>query len=64
MAIIMQSFALKGIEAYSVEVEVGIGYGKPMFSIIGLADQAIREACERIKAAIIHIGYNIPVFVN
>ena len=60
MAIIMQSFALKGIEAYSVEVEVSIGYGKPMFSIIGLADQAIREACERIKAAIIHIGYNIP----
>lgn len=53
MAIIMQSFALKGIEAYSVEVEVSIGYGKPMFSIIGLADQAIREACERIKAAII-----------
>jgi magnesium chelatase family protein len=31
-----------------------------MFSIVGLADQAIREACERIKAAIIHIGYNIP----
>lgn len=32
----------------------------PVFSIIGLADQAIHEACERIKAAIIHIGYNIP----
>ena len=39
----MQSFALKGIEAYSVEVEVSTSYGKPMFSIIGLADQVKEE---------------------
>ena len=52
MTTMMQSFALKGIDAFPVEIEVSTRYGKPSFSIIGLADQAIREARERIKAAI------------
>lgn len=60
MASIINSFAISGIEGYLVEIETDTIYGQPSISIIGLGDRAIKEASERIQAAIIHEGYEFP----
>lgn len=60
MASIINSFAISGIEGYTVEIETDTIYGQPSISIIGLGDRAIKEASERIHAAIIHEGYEFP----
>lgn len=41
-----------GIESYKVEVEVDVGNGLPIFNIVGLADVAISESKERVRAAL------------
>jgi len=53
MASVIQSFATSGVEGYMVEVEVQTIYGQPSISIIGLGDRAIKEASERIQAALV-----------
>ncbi len=60
MASIINSFAISGIEGYLVEIETDTIYGQPLISIIGLGDRAIKEASERIEAAIIHERYEFP----
>jgi len=52
--------ALMGIDAYGVEVEVDISRGLPNFNIVGLPDTAVREAKERITAAIKNSQFNFP----
>ena len=45
------SAAVFGIDAYLVEVEVGVGPGQAgTLSVVGLPDNAVRESRERIKA--------------
>ena len=53
--------ALMGIQAYLVEVEVDISRGLPNFNIVGLPDTAVREAKERITAAIKNSQFNFPL---
>lgn len=60
MATIINCFAIAGIEGYVVEIETDTIFGQPSVSIIGLGDQAIKEAGERIRASIIHEGYEFP----
>lgn len=60
MAAITKSFALTGIDGYPVEIETDTIYGQPSISIIGLGDLAIKEASDRIQAAIIHENYDFP----
>lgn len=48
----VKSLAFLGIEGYVVEVEVYLSRGLPGFEIVGLPDTAVREARERVKAAI------------
>lgn len=60
MTIIIKSFALTGVNAYNIDVEVNTYFGQPGISIIGMADQSIKEASERIKAAIVSSGYDYP----
>ena len=60
MASIINSFAISGIEGYLVQIETDTIYGQPSISIIGLGDRAIKEASERIQAAIIHEKYEFP----
>lgn len=60
MASIINSFSISGIDGYKVEIETDTIYGQPSISIIGLGDRAIKEASERIQAAIIHEGYEFP----
>ena len=44
--------ALDGIEAPPVTVEVHLGNGLPQFHLVGLADTEVREARDRVRAAI------------
>ena len=60
MATIVKSFAIAGIEGYPVEIETDTIFGQPCISIIGLGDQAVKEAGERIQASIIHNAYEFP----
>ena len=46
------SNAVNGIDGYLVEVEIDLSQGLPTFNIVGLPDTAVREAKERVKAAI------------
>ena len=56
----VNTLALTGIEAKSVMVEVDIQSGLPAFEIVGLASVAIKEARERVRAAIKNSGFKFP----
>ena len=60
MATVVKSFSIQGIDAYPVDIEIKIMEGQPMISIIGLGDQAVKEAAERIQSAIDESGYVFP----
>ena len=55
------SCALVGLEGATVEVEVDISPGLPVFTIVGLPDAAVQEARERVRAAIRNSGFNFPL---
>jgi len=52
--------ALHGIEACQVDVQVRLSSGLPSFSIVGLADKAVVESRERVRAALSAIGLALP----
>lgn len=54
------SSAVLGIDAYVVEVEVDIARGLPAFATVGLPEAAVKEAKDRVKAAIRNAGYRFP----
>ena len=55
------TFALDGIGAARVDVEADVRRsGLPAFTIVGLADRAVREARDRVKAAITNSGLVFP----
>ncbi|HVL94792.1 MAG TPA: YifB family Mg chelatase-like AAA ATPase, partial [Solirubrobacteraceae bacterium] len=54
------SFALDGVESRRVTVEADIRGGLPAFNVVGLADKAVREARERVRAAIVNSGFEFP----
>lgn len=56
----LTSAALRGIESYLVRVEVNLGSGLPSFSVVGLAEGAVREGKDRVWAALQNTGYSIP----
>ena len=56
----IKSSAVVGVDALPVTVEVDISYGLPAFSTVGLAEGAVRESRERVKAAIKNSGYEFP----
>ena len=53
-------FTIEGLETQPVAVEVDIRAGLPAFTIVGLADAAVREARDRVRAAILNCGYEFP----
>ena len=55
------SATVLGIDGYLIEVEVDLSRGLPAFDLVGLADTAVKEAKERVKAAIKNSGYPFPV---
>ncbi len=49
-----------GINAFFVLVEADVSAGLPGFTIVGLAESAVKESRERVKAAIKNSGYPFP----
>jgi magnesium chelatase family protein len=54
------TFAFSGIDAVPVEVQVQFSSGAPNFLIVGLADKAVAEARERVRAAFHAMGLSLP----
>jgi len=54
------SRALAGIDAPEVTVEVHLGPGLPGFHIVGLPDTEVREARDRVRAALNHAHFEFP----
>jgi len=54
------SGAVLGIDAYIVEVEVDTAFGLPIFSTVGLPDNAVKESKDRVRAALKNSGYEFP----
>ncbi len=55
------SYAIQGIDAVPVAVEVDVSPGLPGFEVVGLPDAAVREARERVRAAIRNGGWDFPM---
>jgi magnesium chelatase family protein len=55
------TFAIDGVGSRRVWVEADIRSGLPAFTVVGLADKAVREARERVRAAIVNSGFEFPL---
>lgn len=57
----VQSFAIVGLSAELVTVEVDLAQGLPGLIIVGLPDKAVEEAKERVRSAITNSGARFPL---
>ncbi|MDR0953470.1 MAG: YifB family Mg chelatase-like AAA ATPase [Elusimicrobiota bacterium] len=55
------SSCIKGIEGFIVSVEVDTAAGMPTFSLVGLPEQEVKEAKDRVVAAIRNSGFDMPL---
>ena len=57
----IMSFSPFGYEGALVTIEVDLRRGIPAVDMVGLADNAVRESRERMRAAIRNSGFEFPV---
>ena len=57
----VKCYSVHGITGHDVEIEVDISNGMPGFDIVGLADTAVKESKERVRAAIKNSGFEFPL---
>lgn len=57
----VRSLGLQGIGGYEVSVECYLSNGLPNFDVVGLPDTAVKEARDRVRAAIKNCGMKFPV---
>ena len=57
----IRSLGFQGVGGYAVDVECYVSNGMPGFEIVGLPDAAVKEARERVRAAIRNNGMKFPV---
>lgn len=57
---VVHSRALVGMSAPPVNVEVHLGLGLPAFHVVGLPEAVVRESRERVRAALLHAGFDFP----
>lgn len=55
------SATLLGVVGYPVSVEVHVSGGIPSFTIVGLPDTSVREARDRVRAALLSSGFEWPL---
>jgi magnesium chelatase family protein len=55
------SAALRGLDAQPVRIEVDISPGLPGLQMVGLADAAVQESRERVRAALRNSGLRVPL---
>ena len=56
----IKTVAFRGIDTIPVEVQVHVANGLPAMAIVGLADKAVAESRERVRAALTSIGLALP----
>src|SRR5262249_19023287 len=56
----LHAFALVGIDADPVTVEVDVAPGLPKTVLVGLPEMAVRESVHRIERALVNLGYQRP----
>jgi len=57
----IKSLGFRGIEGYSITVEVDISRGIPAYDVVGLPDITVKESKERVRAAIKNSGFEYPM---
>ena len=60
MVVNVRSLGLTGLSGYEVNVECFLSGGLPAFDVVGLPDTAVREARERVRAAVKTVAPNSP----
>ena len=61
MVTTVRSLGLTGVSGYEVTVECMLSGGLPAFDVVGLPDAAVKEARERVRAAMKNCGAQFPV---
>ena len=56
----VKSMSLEGLNGYLVEIQTDVSGGLPNFDIVGLPDIRVKEAKERVRAAIKNSGIEFP----
>ena len=56
----VKTMSLEGLNGYLVEIQSDVSGGVPNFDIVGLPDIRVKEAKERVKAAIKNSGIEFP----
>lgn len=54
------SYALSGIDALTVDVEVDTAHGLPKTILVGLPETSVKESVHRIERALANLGYQRP----
>lgn len=57
---VLRSRAIAGMDAAEVSVEVHLSPGLPGFTLVGLPDTEVKEARDRVRAAIINSQFEFP----
>jgi magnesium chelatase family protein len=57
----LASASIRGLEAEAVDVEVDLSRGIPSWSLVGLPDAAVREARDRVRAALLNSNFEFPL---
>jgi len=57
---VLKSRALAGMDAAEVTVEVHLAGGLPAFNLVGLPDTEVKEARDRVRAAIQNCRFEFP----
>ena len=57
---VVYSRAINGVSAPPVAVEVHLANGLPSFTIVGLAETAIKESRDRVRSAIVNSKFDFP----
>ena len=61
MSINIYSATNHGLDGVLINVEVDIMRGIPSFHMVGLPEASVKEARERVRAAIVNSGYTFPL---
>ena len=56
----VNTIAMEGVRVVPVEVEVDLSRGLPALNVVGLANEAVREAKDRVRSALKNSGFKIP----
>jgi magnesium chelatase family protein len=57
---VVLSRGLAGVDAPLVAVECHAGNGLPGFDLVGLPETEVKEACDRLRAALQNANFDFP----